>query len=223
MSRLYQSIRNNYWANLFTINLRNLLGIGFLIGGLRKINGEPFANPGQAGEFFEFLDALHANLIYYEFIGWAQLIAGVLLITQRFATLGAMIYFPIILNIMVFTVFSVGSLTPYIASLMCLGTAYLLMWDYYKWYNIFSTDNHLKNRYDRNSFPTYRKVWLINGYLTVFFSCNGWILLILLKSSENFFITGGQSLLASLIICFIINLISNVVDILIQKRVVHLN
>ena len=140
---LYTTLRSNRYANIFTINLRILLGVGFSHAGFRKINGDPFAILGQQGVFFEYLDALHATGFYYEFVGWAQILAGVLLITQRFALLGAFIYFPIILNITVLTLSTIGSLTPVFASLMSLATLYLLLWDYFKWGNIIAPDHKI--------------------------------------------------------------------------------
>lgn len=136
--RIFLKCRSNYWLQLATINLRFLISFGFIPSGIKKIMGTPFANLGQKGSFFEYLDALYATGFYYEFIGWAQLIAAILLFTQRFATLGAFMFFPIILNIMVFTLSTIGSLTPLIATLMFLGITYLLIWDYYKWINLFS-------------------------------------------------------------------------------------
>ncbi len=140
---LFLKLRSNLWLELFTINLRFLIGFGFIPSGLKKILSHPFANPGQEGAFFEYLDALYATGFYYEFIGWMQVIAAVLLITQRFAILGAFIFLPIIGNIMVFTLSTIGTLTPLIATLMFIGTLYLLVWDYPKWISIlFSNNNH---------------------------------------------------------------------------------
>ncbi len=212
MKELYFQFRSNFWLHLFTLNLRNLLGVGFVIGGLRKVNGHPFANIGQGGPFFNFLDALHENLIYYEFIGWAQFIAGALLITQRYATVGAMIYFPIILNIMVFTVFSIGSLTPYIASLMCLGTLYLLLWDYNKWMNIFKKDNDLYLMSTELAFPTYDKKWLINGWITLILPFISTILLFLFGYSGEHTKMSKYFFVASLGLVIISNIVVNLLS-----------
>ena len=165
MKSLYESLRHNTFLNWFVINLRYLIGFGFIPSGFKKIIGNPFANPGQEGAFFEYLDALHATGFYYEMIGWAQVIAAVLLITQRFASLGAIIFLPIIFNIMIFTLSTIGSLTPLIASLMFLGISFLVLWDYYKWINIFSADNHLIPIPSSNNYPTASKFWIYTGVL----------------------------------------------------------
>jgi len=205
----YKAFRSNFWFHLFTMNLRMLLGIGFVIGGLRKVNGMPFANPGQDGAFFELLDALHSNLIYYEFIGWAQFIAGALLITQRFATLGAVIYFPIILNIAVFTVFSVGTLTPWIASFMCLGTMYLLAWDYYKWVHLFSRDNEVIDMHLVIDFRSYDQLWLKNGIFSLILLFFGFSSLIFFGIGTEYTQATKVIFMISLIVVILLNIIVN--------------
>ena len=67
--------------------------------------------------------------LYWNFIGWSQVIAGGLLMTQRFAKLGALIFFGIILNIFVITVSYGFQGTPVVTGLMLLATIYLLLWD----------------------------------------------------------------------------------------------
>lgn len=165
MSSFYATLRRNPIANWFVINLRFLIGYGFIPSGIKKIIGTPFANPGQQGAFMEYLDALYANGFYYEMIGWAQVMAAVLLITQRFATLGALIFLPIIFNIMVLTMSTIGSLTPLIAFLMFLGIVFLLFWDYYKWITIFSKDDKLFNMPYVNDYPQAGKFWIVTGVL----------------------------------------------------------
>lgn len=165
MSSYYESLRRNPFANWFVINLRFFIAYGFIPSGIKKIFGTPFANPGQQGAFMEYLDALHATGFYYEMIGWAQVIAAILLITQRFATLGAVIFLPIIFNIMVLTMSTIGSLTPLIACLMFLGIVFLLFWDYYKWINIFSNDNKLMPIPQVNNYPKASRFWIVIGVL----------------------------------------------------------
>jgi hypothetical protein len=167
MLSIYHKVRNNSFFNWFTINLRFIIGFGFLPSGLKKIVGQPFANPGQEGAFMEYLDALFATGFYYEMIGWAQVIAAVLLISQRFATIGAILFLPIIFNIMVLTLSTIGSFTPVIATLMFFGISYLVLWDYYKWINIFSSDNNLIPIPSKNNFPKATPFWVKTGILTL--------------------------------------------------------
>ena len=63
------------------------------------------------------------------FIGASQLIAALLLLIPRTALLGAIFYFPIILNICVLT-YAVRFEGTRIATLMLLANLFLLAWDY---------------------------------------------------------------------------------------------
>ena len=76
---------------------------GFIAPGLTKVLGYRFANPEvittdtPIGAFFDVFFAAGA---YYQFVGAAQILAAILLLSPRTAALGAVIYFPIILNIL---------------------------------------------------------------------------------------------------------------------------
>ncbi|HRG08973.1 MAG TPA: hypothetical protein PLJ08_10385, partial [Cyclobacteriaceae bacterium] len=103
-----------------------------------------------------------------QFLGWSQFIAGVLMMTQRFATIGAIIFFPIILNITLIThSVNFGSGTPTVTTLMLLGTAYLLLWDYRKWIILFQQDHHIKldlTQTSQDKFMTH-PAWAITGII----------------------------------------------------------
>ncbi len=77
-----------------------------------------------------YLEALHHTGFYYTSIGIAQLTAAILLIIPRTVTLGAVLYFPIILNICIlsFAVRFDGSHVT--APLMVLANMYVLFWNY---------------------------------------------------------------------------------------------
>ena len=84
-----------------------------------------------------YLEALHRTGYYYTFIGILQVLAAVLLLIPRTATLGALIYFPIIFNIFILT-YAVRFEGSWLSSpLMVLANLYLLCWDYDKLKYIF--------------------------------------------------------------------------------------
>jgi hypothetical protein len=61
-----------------------------------------------------------------------QLVAGVLLLIPRTSFFGALLYFPIIINIFILVVSMHFTGTPYVVGLMLLANLYLLFWDYKK-------------------------------------------------------------------------------------------
>jgi hypothetical protein len=79
-----------------------------------------------------FFEALYRTGFYWKFLGLCQLAAAMLLLIPRTATVGALVYFPLILNIFVITVSLGFSGTPFITGLMLLANIYLLCWDYDK-------------------------------------------------------------------------------------------
>lgn len=219
--QLYNSLRSNRYANIFTINLRILLGVGFSHAGFRKIHGDPFAILGQQGAFFEYLDALHATGFYYEFVGWAQIIAGVLLITQRFALLGAFLYFPIIVNITVLTISTIGSLTPVFASLMSLGTLYLLLWDYFKWGNIFAPDHQILIHPNQHNFLKVSRWWINTGILAILLPLLIAIVLKLVLTDKAFLaFLGINVILLPLFIAFCSFILSEILHYLKKKKAI---
>lgn len=96
-----------------------------------KIVGERFASGlSDIHPMGAYLEALHHTGYYYTFIGIAQLVAAVLLLIPRTVTLGALLYFPIIVNICIlsYAVRFEGSIVT--APLMALANLYLLAWNY---------------------------------------------------------------------------------------------
>lgn len=124
--------RRNKWLGYFAIFLRILLAYAFLFAGFVKVNGERFTSLSDLHPMGHYLEALFHTGFYYPFIGVMQMLAAILLLIPRTALLGAVIYFPIILNICIlsFAVRFDGSLLT--SPLMVLANLYLLCWDYHR-------------------------------------------------------------------------------------------
>jgi hypothetical protein len=115
---------------IFTIYTRYLIGGAFVFASLIKIKGERFTSIPIDNPIGFFFEAMYRTGMYWQFLGWSQLIGGLLLMTQYFATLGALVYFILILNIFLIT-YSVGFTgTPVVTFLMLLATTYLIFWDW---------------------------------------------------------------------------------------------
>lgn len=124
------------------INLRILIGFAFLPSGLKKLLDEPFTDPAKTGAFHDFLDAFHATGWFYQFVGVAQLLTATLLITQRFATAGALLALPITATISAFCWSTLGpSPTSVVITLMLLGSLGLALWDLPRWQLVFARDD----------------------------------------------------------------------------------
>ena len=111
---------------------RVFLGLIFFTAGMAKLFVD-HKFPGLIGPvWLEERLAEHNLGLYARFIAWSQVIAGLTLLSQRFATLGAILTFPIILNIWVVTVSLEWQGTPYVNFVLILLNLHLLIADYPK-------------------------------------------------------------------------------------------
>lgn len=117
------------WLARFTLMNRLLLAMAFLPTGLVKATGRrftilPVENP--VGFFFE---AMYQTGPYWHFIGFAQVLAAVLLLIPGTATLGALLFLPIGISVFLIT-WGVGfGNTVYVTAGMLLAVIYLVCWD----------------------------------------------------------------------------------------------
>ena len=127
--QLYYEARGNKWFRYFTIFCRIILALGFIPSGIVKIMGERFTALSVNHPLGHYLEALHLTGYYYTSIGILQVTAALLLLIPRTALLGAIIYFPVILNICILA-YAVRFEGTRITTLMVLANLYLLCWDY---------------------------------------------------------------------------------------------
>ncbi|WP_226389069.1 DoxX family protein [Penaeicola halotolerans] len=132
LDQIHADIKANKWYRYFAIFNRIALAAGFIPSGLTKIIGERFTSLSNEHPMGNYLEALFHTGYYYPFIGYMQVLAAILLLIPRTTTLGALIYFPIILNICILSL-SVGFDGSLVTSpLMVLANLYLICYDYDK-------------------------------------------------------------------------------------------
>lgn len=130
IEEIYYEAKADKWFRGFAIFCRIALAASFIPSGFVKIMGERFAaglpSNNPLGHYF---DALQLTGYYYTFIGVAQLITAILLLIPRTSLLGALMYFPIIVNICVLTYATRFNGTR-LNTMMLLASLFLLLWDY---------------------------------------------------------------------------------------------
>jgi hypothetical protein len=145
--RLHSEAKRNRWLWLFSIFCRLSLALGFIPAAVVKLIDERFASGLHAKHpMGHYLEALHQTGYYYTFIGVTQLLAAIFLLIPRTVTLGAFLYFPVILNITILTYATRFDGSLFTAPLMTLANLYLLGWNYEKWkyilpFNRLASDN----------------------------------------------------------------------------------
>jgi hypothetical protein len=134
LDQLHAQAKGNSWLWLFSIFCRLSLALGFIPAAIVKLMDERFASGLHANHpMGHYLEALHQTGYYYTFIGVVQLAAAIFLLIPRTVTLGAFLYFPVILNITVLTYATRFDGSLFTAPLMTLANLYLLGWNYEKW------------------------------------------------------------------------------------------
>lgn len=127
---IHVALTRRWWTQVFTAFTRCLLAVGFIPPSIPKIMHKPFTSLPDSNPVGHYFNALMQTGFYYEFLGWGQIIAAVLLLIPRTSHVGALLFLPIIANIAVLTV-SVGFKgTWVITTLMCLAATYLVAWEY---------------------------------------------------------------------------------------------
>jgi uncharacterized membrane protein YphA (DoxX/SURF4 family) len=130
LDRLHLRARAQPALQRLAVISRILLALAFIPTGLVKLMGERFTLLGIDNPIGSFFEAMYRTGLYWHFVGLAQVAAGVLLLIPRTSTLGALLVFPIVLNIFVLTVSLHFTGTPFITAGMLLASIFLLCWDY---------------------------------------------------------------------------------------------
>lgn len=154
LDSLHAKVKQIKLLQYFAAFNRVILAIAFIPSGMTKLLGNRFTvlsldNP--VGFFFEAFYQAHG---WYRFVGFAQVLAAILLLIPRTATLGVAIFFPIVLNIMLVTWSIDFKGTKFITLGMFLANLYLICWDYDKFKAILPFSNGEKKPFDlRKSLP----------------------------------------------------------------------
>lgn len=116
---------------LVIIGTRLFLGLIFFTAGMAKLtHGDFFGIIGPV--WLEERLAPYNLGLWVQFVAWSQIVIGLLLLSQRFATLGAIMLLPLISNILVVTVSLGWQGTPYVNAFLLMLNLFLLMADRHK-------------------------------------------------------------------------------------------
>ena len=142
--------RKGFW-NFVIVSTRIFLGIIFFTGGMSKLM--PF--PGIIGPvWLEERLAEYDVGIFARFIAYSEAIIGLLVLSGRFATIGAIMMFPMIVNILMVTVSMHWRGTPYVLSFFLALNILLLIADWHKLKHLLSDQTE-----PYRQIPLRRKHW----------------------------------------------------------------
>lgn len=129
----HQNLRRSRWLARAVVATRILLAVAFIPTGLVKVLNQRFTALPVDHPVGAFFEALYQTGAYWQFLGWSQVIAGVLLLVPATATLGALLFLAIAVNIVVITVSMDFGGTPVVTVLMLGAVLGLVAWDYHRW------------------------------------------------------------------------------------------
>ncbi len=131
---MIEKLKNKVLPQLIIIYTRYLLGGAFVFASVIKIKGKRFITGSGAEQpidtAWHFFETMYQSGLYWQFIGMGQLVAGFLLMTQKYSKLGAIVNFSIILNVFIITISYDFASTPQVTGMMLLANLVLLLWDW---------------------------------------------------------------------------------------------
>ncbi|WP_185287567.1 DoxX family membrane protein [Chryseobacterium lactis] len=157
----FEKLRTSRFNQWVIIHLRYLIGFAFFPSGLVKLMGNRFTRISTDNPIGYFFEALYQSGFYWNFLGLAQITAGVLLMTQRYATLGALMFLTILTNIWIITISLSFKGTWIITSLMMIAVLILVIWDWHKFLPLFSYNKVSTVK----EYPDPAPVWIVAGMI----------------------------------------------------------
>lgn len=163
-------LKSKILPQLFVIYARYLIGAAFVFASVVKIQGKRFTTIDGINEpinsAWHMFETLYQSGLWWKVMGLGQLIAGLLLMTQRYAKLGALMFLPIISNVFVITLSYDFRGTPVITGLMLIANILLVLWD---WDELKILVNKAPEMPQQNRLENMR-IWEITGLALFLFS-----------------------------------------------------
>ena len=124
------TLRDRFIFKLFYWALRIGMGLTFITSGTRKLPGVKFTILPLSNPVGAYFNAMYETGFYWNFIGYFQILIGIMLFFNRFVVVSSMLMMPITINIFLISISLHMKGTPVITSLMLLGNLFLLIWHY---------------------------------------------------------------------------------------------
>jgi len=163
-------LKSKILLQLLIIYTRYLIGAAFVFASVVKIQGKRFTTIDGINEpvdsAWHMFETLYQSGLWWKVMGLGQLIAGLLLMTQRYAKLGALMFLPIVANVFIITLSYDFRGTPVITGLMLIANIILVLWD---WDELRVLVNKTSLKPQQNRFENMR-IWEITGLALFLFT-----------------------------------------------------
>ena len=128
--KIIDLIKEKLLFRLFYWCVRIGMGLTFIISGTRKLPGVKFTLLPPENPIGAYFQAMYDTGFYWNFIGYFQILIGVLIFFNRFVVLASLLMMPVTVNICLVSIALNMRGTPIITSLMVLGNIWLMLWHY---------------------------------------------------------------------------------------------
>jgi len=106
------------------------MGFTFILSGLRKLPGIKFTQLPIDNPVGAYFYAMYETGFYWNFIGYFQIVIGLLIFFNRFVILSSLLMMSVTVNIFLVSLALHMTGTPFITAAMLLGNILLLLWHY---------------------------------------------------------------------------------------------
>jgi hypothetical protein len=120
----FRYLKYLYWASSLS------LGVGFVLSGLRKMPGIKFTQLPISNPVGLFFEGMYATGAYWNFIGYYQIVVGIVLISPWYRKISPLLALPVTVNIFGVSIGLGMQGTPVITALMLLANLFLIVWQW---------------------------------------------------------------------------------------------
>ncbi|REC79850.1 DoxX family protein [Chryseobacterium elymi] len=157
----FEKLRTNGLNQWIIIHLRYLVAFAFFPSGITKLLGNRFTMLSTDTPIGYFFEAMYRTGFYWNFLGLCQVVAGILLMTQRYAVLGTLMFLAILSNIWIITISLSFTGTWVITSLMMVAVIILLIWDHHKLLPVLGYNRSMTVKF----YPDPGRIWINAGII----------------------------------------------------------
>jgi hypothetical protein len=204
-----KKLKSKILPQLLIIYTRYLIGAAFVFASVVKIQGKRFTTIDGINEpinsAWHMFETLYQSGLWWKFLGLGQIIAGLLLMTQRYAKLGALMFLPVIANVFVITLSYDFRGTPLITGLMLIANIILVLWD---WDELKVLINKTPIMPQQNRFENMR-IWEITGLALFLFTA-------IYRAGVT-----GYNIFLWVIVCLVIGIIGLIIGLYKYKKTIN--
>ena len=141
----FNNLKNRLLFKWFYWGLRIIMGLTFISSGIRKLPGIKFTALPIDNPVGSYFNAMYETGFYWNFIGYFQIVIGVMVFFNRFVVVSSLLMMPVTVNIFLISIALNMKGTPIITSLMVVGNIFLLLWHYENYRTVLHKPKDLAN------------------------------------------------------------------------------